>query len=162
MKTKRKIKAITTSAVIASLYVVLTYITCLFGLANGAVQCRLSESLLILPMFTPSAMSGLFIGCIISNILTGGIITDVIFGSLATLAGVVGVYLLRKRHPATATLANVVSNMIVVPFVLKYAYGLDGGLLYFVLTVGVGEIISCTVLGTVLYGFVKKYEKILF
>lgn len=162
MNTKRKLKSITTSAIIAALYVVLTYFTGIFGLASGAIQCRLSEALLILPMFTPSAIAGLFFGCAAANLLNGAVITDVIFGSLATLAGACGSCLLRKKHPAVATLANVFSNTITVPFVLKYAYGLTGGLLYFALTVGIGELISCSFLGTMLYHIVKKHEKVLF
>lgn len=82
---------------IAALYVVLTYITNLLGLASGTIQVRFSEALCILPVFTPAAIPGLFIGCLISNLITGGIIWDIIFGSIATLLGALGTYFLRKR-----------------------------------------------------------------
>lgn len=162
MKNKGKTLFLAKAAIIAALYVVLTCITGFFGLASGAVQCRLSEALMVLAMFTPAAIPGLFIGCAISNLLTGCIVLDVIFGSIATLIGTAGAYLLRKKHVLVATGVNVLSNTIIVPFVLKYAYGIDEAIWYFVLTVGLGEIISCSVLGLFLYGVVKKHEKTLF
>lgn len=94
----KKVLFITQGAVIAAIYVVLTYIVSLLGLTNGVIQVRLSEALTILPVFTPAAIPGLVVGCVISNILTGAVIWDVIFGSLATLIGAVGTYLLRKHH----------------------------------------------------------------
>ena len=159
---RKRIKFITHAAIIAALYVVLTYIANAAGLASRDIQCRLSEALLALPMFTPAAIPGLFAGCFLSNFLTGCMAADIVFGSIATLIGAVGAYFLRRHHPVVATSVNVISNMIIVPLVLKYAYGLDGGLWYFFVTVGIGEIISCTVLGTLLYGSLRKHEKTLF
>ena len=85
----KKVLFITQGAVIAAIYVVLTYIVSLLGLTNGVIQVRLSEALTILPVFTPAAIPGLVVDCVISNILTGAVIWDVIFGSLATLIGAV-------------------------------------------------------------------------
>ena len=76
----KKVLFITQGAVIAAIYVVLTYIVSLLGLTNGVIQVRLSEALTILPVFTPAAIPGLVVGCVISNILTGAVIWDVIFG----------------------------------------------------------------------------------
>ena len=152
-----KTKYLTSAAIIAALYVVLTLITNLLGLANGAIQVRFSEALCVLPMFTPAAIPGLFIGCMLSNILTGCVVWDVIFGSLATLIGAVFTYNLRK-HKILAVLPPIISNTVIIPFVLKFAYGLPDGLWYFIITVGIGEIISCGVLGTLLYGYLKKYK----
>ena len=84
---KNKSRYIAHAAIISALYVVLTYISNLFGLANGAIQIRFSEVLTILPVFTPAAIPGLYFGCLISNILSGCVIWDIIFGSLATLLG---------------------------------------------------------------------------
>lgn len=154
----KRTKYLTSAAIIASLYVVLTVITNLLGLANGAIQVRFSEALCVLPMFTPAAIPGLFIGCLLSNILTGCVVWDVIFGSLATLIGAVFTYNLRK-HKRLAVLPPIISNTLIVPFVLKFAYGIPGGLWYFIITVGAGEIISCGVLGTILYQYLKKYNK---
>ena len=120
MKSK-KLVFICQAAVIAALYVVLTYVFSAF--ASGVIQVRVSEALTILPAFTPAAIPGLFVGCLLANLLTGAAIYDVIFGSLATLLGAVGTYLLRK-HKFLCTLAPVVSNIIIIPLVLRYGYGL--------------------------------------
>ena len=153
MKTRNKIKGITEGAIIAAIYVVLTYLTNILGLANGAIQCRLSEAMCVLPVFTFSAIPGLFIGCLMSNLLTGCAIFDVVFGSIATLIGAYGTYCFRKHGmpPFLYPLCPVISNTVIIPFVLKYAYGLSGGIWYFILTVGIGEIISCGILGMFLY-----------
>ena len=86
----KRTKTITQAAIIAALYVVLTFVANTLGLARGAIQIRLSEALTILPYFTPAAIPGLFVGCLISNILVGSVLWDVIFGSIATLLGAIG------------------------------------------------------------------------
>ena len=138
---------------IAALYVALTYFSNLFGLANGAIQFRISEALCILPIFLPEAVPGLFVGCLISNLITSANVFDIIFGSLATLIGAVGARLLRKLPAGllwTATLPTVLSNMLIVPPVLIFAYGATDAYLWLVLTVGIGEIVCAGVGGTVL------------
>ncbi len=154
---KKSSKFMAHSAIIAALYVVLTYIASILGLSSGAIQVRFSEALTILPVFTSAAIPGLFIGCFISNILSGCVIWDVIFGSLATLIGAVFTFFLRN-HEKYAFIPPILSNTIIVPFVLKYAYGLPAGLAYLVLTVGIGEILSCGVLGSLLLLYLKKYK----
>ena len=123
MRNKKVLFAVQ-AAMIAALYVVLTYITNLLGLASGTIQVRFSEALCILPVFTPAAIPGLFIGCLISNLITGGIIWDIIFGSIATLLGALGTYFLRKKK-FVYTLPPVIANIIIVPLVLRYGYGLQ-------------------------------------
>ena len=164
MKNKNNIRSITAAAIVAAIYVVLTYITNLFGLASGVIQCRLSEGLCVLPAFTPAAVPGLFIGCVLSNLLTGSIPLDVIFGSLATLIGAVGTYYLArmKINKFTYTLPPIIANTVIIPFVLKYAYGFSGSVWYFAVTVGAGEVISCGVIGMLLYGVLKKNNWFLF
>lgn len=88
---------LTQGAMIAALYVVLTFIANLAGLASGVIQVRLSEALTILPVFTAAAVPGLAVGCVLANLLTGCAIWDVVFGSLATLIGAVGTRLLHKK-----------------------------------------------------------------
>lgn len=149
---------LTQGAMTAALYVVLTMLSHAFGLDSSAVQLRFSEALCILPMFSPAAITGLFVGCMLSNLLAGGIIWDVIFGSLATLLGAIGTYMLRRMPPA-AIAAPIIANTVIVPFVLAYGYGFTGGIPYFMLTVGAGELISCGVFGSVLYITLKKYKK---
>lgn len=149
-------------AIIASLYVVLTCFSSLFGLSGGAVQFRLSEALCILPVFFPEAIAGLTLGCLISNIVTGCAVFDIIFGTVATLIGALGAYALRRLPEKIifiATLPTLISNALIVPFVLIYAYGLDGGYLYFMLTVGLGELVCAVIGGTLLYPVIKKYRK---
>lgn len=90
------------SAMIAAIYVVLTVILAPFS--YGEVQVRVSEALTILPVFTPAAIPGLFVGCLISNILGGCILPDIIFGSIATLLGACFTYLLRNRNKFLAPL----------------------------------------------------------
>ena len=146
---RTNIRTITYSAIIASLYVVLTFISNAMGLASGTIQLRLSEALTILPFFTHTAIPGLFIGCLISNILTGSLIWDIIFGSMATLLGAIGTYVLRK-YKWFAPLPAIISNTIIIPFVLVYAYGVNEVLPYLMITVGLGEIISSGILGMIL------------
>ena len=150
---------LTRGAIIAALYVALTYLSSLFGLSSGAIQLRLSESLTILPIFLPEAVIGLTIGCLIANLLTGAVVWDIIFGAFATFIGAMGARLARRlknRFIWLATVPTILSNAIIVPFVLKYAYGLEGGYFFFMLTVGIGEILSAGVLGTLLYFSLKK------
>ena len=130
------------SAAIAALYLVLTYITSLFGLESGVIQVRFSEALTVLPALLPEAVPGLFVGCLLANVLTGSVALDVVFGSLATLIGAYGTYLLRRK-PYLAALPPIISNTLIIPFLLAFVYKFDGSLWYFVLTVGIGEIISC-------------------
>lgn len=157
-----KVTFLTQAAVIAALYVVLTIVANALGLANYSIQVRFSEALTILPLFTPAAIPGLYVGCLLSNILTGCIAWDILFGPLATLLGAVGTYLLRKKCKWLAPVPPILANTIIVPFVLSYAYHFEGSIPYFMLTVGIGEIISCGVLGMLLYFTLKKYEKQLF
>ncbi len=148
------------AAMIAAIYVVLTFIANAFGLANYAVQVRFSEALTILPYFTPAAIPGLFIGCLLSNILTGCALPDIIFGSIATLIGAVLTRMLRKNK-WLAPIPPIVSNAVIVPFVLLYAYGIKPLWLSFI-TVTIGEMISCGVLGMLLLFVLKKYAGRLF
>lgn len=149
------------AAIIAALYVVLTEFAAMLGLASQPIQLRFSEALNAMCLFTPYAIPGMFIGCLIANLVTGAVVWDVIFGSIATLIGAIGVYLLRKNK-ILALVCPVVSNAVIIPFVLTYAYGLTDGIWYFVLTVGIGQIISCTVLGYFLGKAVDKRKKWLF
>lgn len=148
------------AAMIAALYVVLTFIANAFGLANYAVQVRFSEALTILPYFTPAAIPGLFIGCLISNTLTGCALPDIIFGSLATLIGAIFTYKLRT-HKWLAPIPPIVVNMIIVPFVLLYAYGIRP-LWFSFITVTAGEIVSCGILGMFLLLTLEKYKTHIF
>lgn len=151
-----KMLYLTHAAVIAALYVVLTIIANALGLANYAIQVRFSEALTILPFFTPAAIPGLFAGCLLSNLLTGCAVLDVVFGSIATLLGAIGTYLLRQKK-WLVPLPPIAANILIVPFVLAYVYRFEGSIPYFMITVGIGEIISCGVLGMMLLNVLQKY-----
>lgn len=144
-----KIYNITFAAMVAALYVVLTYVSNMFGLASGVIQVRISEALTILPFFTPAAIPGLVIGCLLSNWLTGCAIMDIIFGTVATLIGALGSYALRK-YKFLVPIPPIVANMLIIPWVLRFAYDVPDGIPYMMATVGAGEVISCGVLGLAL------------
>ncbi len=143
---------------IAALYVVLTFIANAFGLASGSIQIRISEALTILPYFTPAAVPGLTIGCLLSNYLTNCAILDIVFGSAATLLGASLTYALR-RYKWLTPLPPILSNTLIVPWVLRFAYGLEDAIPYLMLTVGIGEVISCGVLGMMLLFSLNKAGK---
>jgi uncharacterized membrane protein len=147
----------TQAAMIAAIYVVLTIFISAFHLASGAIQIRISEALTILPAFTPAAIPGLFLGCLISNLITGAMLPDIIFGTLATFLGAIGSYALRQNRFLCAV-PPIVSNALIIPFVLSYAYHIPGGIPYFMLTVGAGEVISCMVLGQILLSTLKPFQ----
>lgn len=157
---KKNTQLLTQAAMIAALYVVLTFLANALGLANYAVQLRFSEALTILPIFTSAGIPGLFIGCLISNILTGCALPDIIFGSLATLIGALGTRKLRSNR-WLAVLPPIAANAVVVPLVLKYAYGIQP-LWFSFLTVTAGEILSCGVLGLLLAFALDKYKNRIF
>ena len=149
-----KVLSITQGAVIAALYVVLTMVFA--PISFGPVQVRIAEALCILPMFTPAAIPGLFIGCLIANLLGGGIMLDVIFGSLATLIGAVLGYMLRKNR-WLVPLPAVIANALIVPFVLRYGYGVvDVAIPVLMFQILLGEIAGCYVLGELLCTALQK------
>lgn len=149
------------AAMIAALYIVLTALAAGFDLASGAIQVRFSEVLTILPFFTPAAIPGVTIGCLLANILTGSALPDIIFGTLATLLGALGTYALRK-HRFLCTLCPVISNGIIIPLVLRYAYAVPGALWFLALTVGAGELICCVLFGSILITALLPHREQLF
>ena len=149
------------SALIAALYVVLTVLAAGFDLASGAIQVRFSEMLTVLPFFTPAAVPGLAIGCFLANILTGSALPDIVFGTLATLIGAVGTRALR-RHRFLCTIPPVIANAVIIPLVLRYAYGISGALWFLALTVGAGEVICCVFFGSLLISALYPYRYKLF
>lgn len=158
----KKVFSVVYAALIASLYVTLTLVANSLGLANYAIQVRFSEALTILPFFTPAAIPGLFAGCLLSNLMTGCMPLDIIFGSLATLLGALGTYFLRKRSKWLAPICPIAANTLIVPFVLAYVYQFEGSIPYFMLTVGAGELISCGILGMIVLNLLQKHRNYIF
>ncbi len=152
-KTRNSLVYICEASAVAALYVAIT--VAIGPLGNAAIQCRISEAMCILPIFTPAAIPGLAIGCLISNVATGCLWQDVLFGTLATLIGAVGARLLRRVW-WLVPLPTVAANTLIVPFVLAYAYHVPDGIGILMLTVGIGEVISAYVLGILLYFALRK------
>lgn len=159
MRNKR-VQFITQAAMIAAIYVVLTFSFATFS--TGPIQVRLAESLTILPYFTPAAIPGLFIGCLCGNLLASAMLPDIIFGSLATLLGALGTYFLRKQSKYLAPVSPVLANVLIIPFILRYAYGEPFSIPYMMMTVGIGEVISCGIFGMILLGALEKYKTRIF
>ncbi len=147
------------AAVIAAVYVVLTMVFA--PISFGEVQVRISEALTILPFFTPAAVPGLFVGCLIANILGGAVLPDIIFGSLATLIGAVLSRALRGNK-YLVPIPPIAANTLIVPFVLRYGYGVALPIPVMMLTVGIGEVISCGVLGMILLFALERYKSHIF
>ena len=146
-KNRRNIQLLTQGAIIAALYVALT--VAFQPISFGAIQFRISEALTIMPLFTPAAITGLFIGCLLANLLGGAVIIDVIAGSAATLIGAVFGYVLRKNR-WLVPIPAVIANTLIIPLVLIYGYGEP--LPYYVLAVYifVSEMLGCYILGEIL------------
>jgi uncharacterized membrane protein len=162
---KVNVKFLVQAAVIAALYsalVILASLTPIGYLSFGPVQVRLSEALTILPFFTPAAIPGLFVGCLISNIVgtAAGVsfgLVDIVFGSLATLAAAMASYALR-RNKWLVPLPPVVINAIVVGFILNWA--LKTPFWINALSVGAGQAVACYLLGFPLLLVLEKRRKL--
>ena len=156
---ENKTRNLVFSALIASIYVVLTLL--LRPISYGPIQFRVWEALCVLPYFTPAAIPGVFIGCLISNLLGGAVLMDIVFGSLATLIGAIGSWLLR-RNRWLVSLPPILSNTLIIPWVLKFAYGSEDLVWYMMITIGIGEILAIGVLGQLLISVLAKYRKMIF
>ena len=145
-------RSLCTSAVIAALYAALTLL--LAPISYGNLQCRVSEAMTLLPMMLPSAIPGLFVGCLLANLLGGCTVWDIVFGSLATLLAAIGTYALREKRILAAA-CPVISNGVIVGSVLAFVYGLP--LWLTMLEVAVGEV-GAVVIGFVLLAALKKAD----
>ena len=148
--TDKRINYLTQGATIAAIYVVLTMV--LAPISYGALQIRISEALTILPYFTPAAIPGLFIGCIIANFNSPLGMMDVVFGSFASL--VAAIITSRIKDKRWVAIPSIIANAIIVPFVLKYTLGIP----YFinVIWIAMGQTIACYGLGYPLLIFLEK------
>ncbi len=160
---KSNVRYLCQAAMIAALYVVLTWISTAFGLASGAVQCRLGEALSILPLFVPAAVPGLGVGCFLANLLFSPAPADLVFGTLATVLGALGCRIIAKSFRSygvwtlvLATLPNVLANTVIIPLILRYAYNLEEALPILMIQVGVGELLSGTLIGVPLAIAIRK------
>ena len=162
-KDSQKVHFMAQASMIAAIYTALTL--ALSPVSYGPVQFRISEALCILPYFTPAAVPGLFLGCLISNGIGAAMGTtvalDMIFGSLATLIGALGSRAVRKKRWLVC-IPPILSNTIIVPWVLRYAYGVVLPIPFLMLTVGIGEVVSCGILGNFLISVLGRYRNRIF
>ncbi len=157
---RNRVLFMTQAAMIAAIYVVLCVV---FRFTSfGPIQVRVADALAVLPFFTGAAVPGLFVGCVIANLISGSVLLDVVFGSLATLLGAVGTFLLRKKNKYLAPLPPIFANAWIVPFVLRYGYGVSFSLLFLTGMVAIGEILSCGILGSILLRLLERYRGLLF
>ena len=145
-------RSVCLSAMIAALYAALTLL--LAPISYGAIQCRISEAMTLLPILLPQAIPGLVIGCLVANLLSPVAIWDVIFGTLATLIAALGTYWLRKK-PLLAALCPVVANGVIVGVMLAVFYALP--LWLTMLEVAVGEAVAVA-LGFILLAALRKVD----
>lgn len=152
---------LTQAAIIAALYAVLTHLQNLLlpGSATWAIQMRLSEALCVLALFTPAAIPGLTLGCLIFNITYAAALPlDFVLGSAATLLAAEGMWLTRKvtvhGYPLLAMLMPAIANAILVGWELTVYIG--GGFGLNALYVALGEIAVLLVPGSLLYYALKK------
>ncbi len=162
MKTTMNDSRVTTmvqAALIAAVYAALTLPFA--PIAYGPIQFRVSEALTILPYFTSAAVPGITLGCLISNILMGSPLPDVIFGTLATLIGAIFSRMLRK-HKYLVCVPPILSNALIIPWVLKFAYGAEDLVPFMMLTVGIGEVLAVGVLGNILMLALERCRGVIF
>jgi len=152
-------RKLTQASIIAGLYIALTMICQALGLASQPIQIRISEALCVLPAFYASSIPGLFVGCLLSNVLCGGTVVDIIFGSLTTLIAALITYALSK-YPYLASIPPIILNALVIPAVLMSYTDITGTYFYFFVCIFLGELISCGIFGTILVHSIKT-KKIL-
>ena len=148
------------AGIIAALYVGLGFLV--LNLASGVIQIRFAEVLTVMPVFTAAGIPGVTIGCFLFNLLSGAPVGDVIFGTLATLISAVGTRLLRKQSRYLAVLPPILANTLIVPFVLRYAYGAEDAIWFMMVTVCAGEIVAAGILALLLRRLIEKNQKQIF
>ena len=145
-------RSVCLSAMIAALYAALTLL--LAPISYGAIQCRISEAMTLLPILLPQAIPGLTIGCLVANLLSPVAIWDVLFGTLATFIAAIGTRALRKT-PVLAALCPIVSNGAIIGVMLSVFYGLP--LWLTMLEVALGEA-AAVALGFVLLRAMRRAD----
>ena len=159
---QKAIRSLTTSALLAAAYVALALLCDSFGLLKYAIQIRLPEALCVLVAFTPAAIPGITLGCLITNLLFAGAPLDIIFGTVATLIGAyLGHLISRGKEPTLprlilVTLPTLISNTVIMPPVIVYSYGSELALPIVYVTVFIGELISACIIGVILGNALRR------
>ena len=148
------VKTIAQGAIIAAVYAALTYL--LAPISYGLMQVRVSEAMCVLPYFTPAAIPGLFVGCVIANLLGGFGIYDIVFGSLATLIAAFITHLLKTHSRWWSPLPAVLCNALIVGYMMAFIFNVGESFPVCAAYVGAGQLIACYGLGIPLsYGISK-------
>ena len=169
--TLKRVRFLCLAGIIAALYIALTYLAMALGLDKNAIQIRFSEALIVLAFITPAAIPGLYVGCLLANILTACAPLDILIGPLATLIGATGAYLIGKMSNKKVarficTIPNIIANTIIVTIVCYICYTAPDAqtisiIPFYAITIAIGEIISCGVLGTILLlGSEKTFKRL--
>lgn len=155
-----KTRFITQSAVICAVYVALSWIFAPISFGHNLFQFRISEALTVLPLYTPAAIPGLFLGCALSNLIIGGLgIIDLVFGSLATLSAAICTYIMKKKNRVVALLPPVIINAVVVGAYLNYLISPEINILINMGWVLLGQVVSCYCLGLPLCKVFDRYGR---
>lgn len=156
----RSTHCLTMAALIGGVYVVLCYFGNIFGLTFGTVQFRFAEALTVLPFLCPSAAAGLFVGCILANLLSPYGLLDLIVGSFATLLA--GWLTARCKSRWQTVLPPTLVNALLVGAVITvqevpFGSGFLPVYLYNAVSVGLGELGVCLLLGLPLLSICEKH-----
>lgn len=154
-KEREKIRYLTQAGLVAAIYTALCLVFQPISFGFSGVEMRISEALSLLPVVMPAAVPGLFVGCLLANILGGATILDIVFGSLTTLAAAILTRKLRRKF-CFAALPPVVLNAVVVGTLLRYAYGLQLPLLICMGSIALGQAAACYGLGAVVLRAMEK------
>ena len=161
MRNRTRIRYWTHAAIIAALYAALTHLQnfILPGSASWAIQCRLSETLCVLALFTPAAIPGLSVGCLVFNLTSAAVLPlDFLVGSAATALAAAGMWHSRRLqvggYPLPALLMPALTNAVLVGWELSVYIG--GGFWINALYVAIGELIVMLVFGSLLYHVMKR------
>ena len=154
MNIKINLKNIIINGLYAAIYVVLCAVFKPFSF--GLIQIRISEALCIMPLFDTMSVISISIGCFLSNMFFGGEFIDAVFGTIATFIGLFCIRFIKKDNFFLKMLPTVISNMLIIPFVLRYAYGINEPLWLAAISVGFGEVVSVMAIGFSLYKALNK------
>ena len=154
-------KSLTRAAIIAAAYCALSLVSSALSLAYGPVQLRFSEALCVLPFLMPEAVWGLFVGCLLTNVLSPYGLLDLIFGSAATLLA--ALLSARCKTRVGAAVPLILCNAVLVGALLSWEVGGTAEsfgtlFVYNAATVGAGEAAVCLVLGLPLLRILEKYK----
>ncbi len=160
-RARRRTRFVTQAAMIAAIYAMLTYACALF--AQGALQFRVGEAMMILPYFTPAAIPGLVIGYLIGYFLVGSL-WDAIFGGIAAGVAAVIIYLIGRYlgkfrfAKYLASIPPIITTSIVMPLILMYVYNSTETYWLLLFMCASGETITCFGIGQLFFRFVEKYR----